>query len=104
MEDTLWASLTDTYAQLPMALTAEKLAEQYSISRDDCDQFAMSSQNRWLEGRARGVCSYNGVQKHGWKFMLCEIDKPQYKSGRKNQPYFSKNSIPIVSTDVKSIV
>lgn len=50
MEDTLWSSLTDTYAKLSMALTAEKLAEQYVISREDCDQFALSSQQRWTEG------------------------------------------------------
>lgn len=50
MEDTLWASVTDTYAKLSMALTAEKLAEQYAISREDCDQFALTSQKRWMEG------------------------------------------------------
>lgn len=51
MEDTLWASLTDSYAKLPMALTAEKLAEQYGISREQCDEFALSSQQRWTDGR-----------------------------------------------------
>ncbi len=54
MEDTLWASLTDSYAKLPMALTAEKLAEQYSITREECDQFALTSQQRW----ANGECVY----------------------------------------------
>ncbi len=51
MEDTLWASLTDSYAKLPMALTAEKLAEQYGITREECDQFALSSQQRWINGK-----------------------------------------------------
>ena len=51
MEDTLWASLTDAYVKLPMALTAEKLAEQYSISREDCDQYALQSQQRWAAGK-----------------------------------------------------
>ena len=50
MEDTLWAALTDTYAKLPMALTAEKLAEQYGISREECDAFALSSQQQWATG------------------------------------------------------
>lgn len=50
MEDTLWSSLTDTYAKLPMALTAEKLAEQYNITREQCDEFAHSSQQRWTNG------------------------------------------------------
>ena len=56
MEDTLWASLTDSYAKLPMALTAEKLAKQYSITREECDQFALTSQQRW----ANGECVYIG--------------------------------------------
>ncbi len=50
MEDTLWASLTDTYAKLPMALTAEKLAQQYDITREQCDEFAHTSQERWAHG------------------------------------------------------
>ncbi len=50
MEDTLWSSLTDSYAKLPMALTAEKLAEQYGITRHQCDEFALSSQQRWTNG------------------------------------------------------
>ena len=52
MEDTLWASLTDSYAKLPMALTAEKLSEQYNITREQCDEFALSSQQRWAEGES----------------------------------------------------
>ena len=35
MEDTLWSGLSDTYCNLPMALTAENLAEQYKITRQD---------------------------------------------------------------------
>ena len=50
MEDTLWSSLTDSYAKLPMALTAEKLAEQYEVTREACDEFALLSQQRWAEG------------------------------------------------------
>jgi acetyl-CoA acetyltransferase family protein len=36
--------LTDTYCGLPMALTAEKLAEQYGITRKDADAYALRSQ------------------------------------------------------------
>ena len=55
MEDTLWAALTDTYVKLPMALTAEKLAEQYSITREQCDAFALQSQQRWANGESNNV-------------------------------------------------
>ncbi|BDG03585.1 acetyl-CoA C-acetyltransferase [Anaeromyxobacter oryzae] len=47
MEDMLWSALTDTYAGLPMALTAEKLAEQYEIGQDAVDAYSVSSQRRW---------------------------------------------------------
>lgn len=47
MEDSLWVGLTDSYAKLPMALTAEKLGEQYGITREQCDEFALTSQQRW---------------------------------------------------------
>lgn len=49
-EDTLWASLTDTYCNLPMALTAEKLAGQYKVTRDEVDQYALRSQQLWKKG------------------------------------------------------
>jgi acetyl-CoA acetyltransferase family protein len=44
LEDTLMASLTDSYCGLPMALTAEKLAEQHGITRADADAYALRSQ------------------------------------------------------------
>ena len=47
MEDMLWSALTDTYAGLPMALTAEKLAEQHRIGQDEVDDYAVVSQRRW---------------------------------------------------------
>jgi acetyl-CoA acyltransferase 2 len=55
MEDLLWAALTDTQCGLSMAQTAEKLAEQYGITREEADQVAFRSQQRakkaWDEGR-----------------------------------------------------
>jgi len=47
MEDVLWSALTDSYAGLPMALTAEKLAEQRGIGQDEVDEYAVQSQRRW---------------------------------------------------------
>ncbi len=44
MEDSLMVALLDTYAGLYMAETAEKLARQYNISREEQDQFALRSQ------------------------------------------------------------
>jgi acetyl-CoA C-acetyltransferase len=45
-EDTLNQGLTDIYVELPMGLTAENLAEQYKISREEQDNWAAISQER----------------------------------------------------------
>src|ERR1700757_3469585 len=44
LEDSLFVGLTDTFCGLPMALTAEKLAEQKGITRKDADAYALRSQ------------------------------------------------------------
>src|ERR1700726_2455481 len=44
LEDFLFVGLPDTYCDLPMALTAEKLAEQTGIVRQDADLYALRSQ------------------------------------------------------------
>lgn len=55
MEDSLWASLTDSYCKLPMALTAENLAEQFKISRERVDEFSLRSQQNWERAQNEGV-------------------------------------------------
>lgn len=55
LEDSLWASLTDTYCKLPMAMTAEKLGEKYNISRVKVDEFSYASQQKWAKGNADGA-------------------------------------------------
>jgi acetyl-CoA acetyltransferase family protein len=44
-EDLLWEALTDTFAGCSMAMTAEKLAEQYEIGREAVDEYAARSQH-----------------------------------------------------------
>ncbi len=44
--DSLWEALTDQYAQMPMGITAENLAKDFSITREDCDQWALLSHQR----------------------------------------------------------
>lgn len=57
MEDTLWSGLTDSYINTPMGVTAENLAEKYSTTRLECDEFALSSQDRWAKAHQDGVFS-----------------------------------------------
>ncbi|RMD99803.1 MAG: acetyl-CoA C-acyltransferase, partial [Deltaproteobacteria bacterium] len=55
MGDYLWEALLDTYVGLPMALTAENLAEKYGISREDADAYAYRSQMAYQEALKRGI-------------------------------------------------
>src|SRR5690606_15784122 len=54
-EDMLWQALLDSQCGLTMAQTAEKLADQYGITREYADEVALRSQQRakaaWDEGR-----------------------------------------------------
>lgn len=52
--DMLQATLTDQYTGSGMGLTAEKLAEQYSISREEQDAFAILSNDRAAQARELG--------------------------------------------------
>jgi acetyl-CoA acetyltransferase family protein len=52
--DSLWRGLVDSYTGMPMDMTAEKLAEQYGISRQDCDRLALRTQQRYAAALARG--------------------------------------------------
>ena len=52
LEDSLWEALTDSYNQMPMAITAENLAKQFGISREASDEFALQSQERALASQA----------------------------------------------------
>lgn len=54
-EDSLWEALTDTQCGFSMAQTAENLADEYDLSREDVDRYAVRSQKlakaAWDEGR-----------------------------------------------------
>ncbi len=54
LEDVLWSALTDSWCGLPMALTAEKLAEQYRITQDEVDERSVRSQRRWAAANEAG--------------------------------------------------
>jgi acetyl-CoA acyltransferase 2 len=53
--DTLWDALTDSYNNTPMAVTAENLAVKYGITRQQCDEYALSSQQRWAAANEKGI-------------------------------------------------
>ncbi len=54
LEDSLWSALTDTYTGMPMAITAENLAEQYNLSQEEVDAYAIASQSRFADAQTKG--------------------------------------------------
>ncbi|MCC6747529.1 MAG: acetyl-CoA C-acetyltransferase [Deltaproteobacteria bacterium] len=54
LQDSLWAALTDSYCNAPMAITAENLADKYGISREACDELALRSQKGWAAANEAG--------------------------------------------------
>lgn len=44
LEDSLFVALTDSYCNMPMAVTAEAYAEQQGVTREQQDEFALRSQ------------------------------------------------------------
>ena len=58
LEDMMWEALTDQHCKTPMGVTAENLAEKYNITRQDADEFAIGSQQKWKagKGRVQDVC------------------------------------------------
>ncbi len=69
VEDSLWSCLTDSYTGLPMAITAENLAVQYGISREACDEYAVTSQRRWSAANQGG----------GFKDEIAPMELPSRK-------------------------
>lgn len=54
--DTLATALVDQVpVPTPMGITAENLAEKYGITRQDCDAFALQSQQRWAKAQESGA-------------------------------------------------
>ena len=54
-EDTLWAGLTDSYTGMPMGMTAEKLGAKYGITREQCDEYGVRSQDLWAKANENGL-------------------------------------------------
>jgi acetyl-CoA acetyltransferase family protein len=101
LEDSLWSALTDSYNNTPMAVTAENLATKYGISRQDCDAYALQSQQRWAaaneSGRFRDEIAPIEIQakKATTSFAVDEHPRPQttLEVLAKLNPVFKKDGV-----------
>jgi acetyl-CoA acetyltransferase family protein len=54
LEDYLWEGLVDSYCGCGMAITAENLAQQYGLTREEIDAYALRSQQTARNAQERG--------------------------------------------------
>ena len=100
-EDTLWTALTDSLSNTPMAITAENLAEQYKITREECDEYSLSSQKRWQAAHEKGVFNSQIVpitiktRKGEISFTKDEHPRPEttLEALKKLKPVFKKTGV-----------
>lgn len=105
-EDTLWAGLTDSYCGLPMGMTAEKLGAQFKITRDEADNFALRSQQRWKAAQDAGVFKNEitpvtlTVKRKEVKVEVDEHPRPQttIEGLKKLPPVFKKEGLVTAGT------
>ncbi|GMU54586.1 MAG: acetyl-CoA acetyltransferase [Candidatus Xenobia bacterium] len=78
MGDALWDALTDTYCGCSMSNTAENLASQYGITREETDEFALRSQKLAAEAQSSGRLQEEivGVEVRGKKGSVT-VDKDE---------------------------
>lgn len=55
LEDSLWEALVDSYCGCGMAITAENLAEQYGLTREQVDAYALRSQTAARRAQQGGL-------------------------------------------------
>lgn len=55
LEDYMTSALTDVYAKMPMAITAENLGEKYQISRQKVDEYAYMTQQKYKAALDKGI-------------------------------------------------
>ena len=88
--DTLAASLVDQVpVPTPMGITAENLAEKYGITREQCDAYALQSQQRWAKAQEEGV-------------FKDEIEPIEVKT-KKTSEIFSVDEHPRPNTTMESL-
>jgi acetyl-CoA acetyltransferase family protein len=99
--DTLWDALTDSYTGMPMAITAENLAEQYKLTRQECDEYALRSQKAWAAANEAGrfkdeITPIEIKSKKGTvQFAVDEHPRPQstLEALAKLAPVFKKDGV-----------
>ncbi|ORX47397.1 thiolase [Hesseltinella vesiculosa] len=106
LRDSLWATLTDQYPHpvtqpTAMGITAENLAEKHNLTKAECDEFALLSQNRYEAAFKAGIFKDEvvGVEVKGRKGTEV-VDADEHprlgltlEQVTKMKPVFKKNGV-----------
>ncbi len=76
MIDSLWEGLTDAFCGQLMGRTAENLAEEFAISREEQDRFAVESHRRAFRAQREGR----------FKDEIVQVSVPKFVAGRELAP------------------
>lgn len=102
VSDVMTESLTDSYVQAPMAITAENLAAKYKIARDAVDQFALQSQANTQRAQASGrfieeITPFEMIDKKGKATQITVDGHPKPETTleilTKLKPLFKKDGV-----------
>lgn len=102
MVDLMTESLTDLYVKAPMAITAENLADQYKISREETDAFALRSQQLAAAAQKEGrfndeIAPFSITDRKGQTVTLSNDEHPRAQttaeSLAKLKPLFKKDGV-----------
>lgn len=106
LEDLMTAALTDAHVQMPMAITAENLGEQYKISREQVDEYSFKTQQKCKEALDKKVfeeeiCNVSLTTKKGTvEFKNDEHPRPDvsFEKIKQMKPLFKKDGLVTAAT------
>lgn len=83
--DVINESLFDTFVQVPMAITAEKLGEKYGVTRIQSDDFALRSQQLYSDAEKKGkyseeITPLEWIDKKKQKVLIDRDEHPKPKT------------------------
>jgi acetyl-CoA acyltransferase 2 len=106
LEDYMTAALTDAYAGIPMAITAENLGEKYDITRAQCDEYSFKTQQRCKAALEKGyfaaeITPYKVTKKKG-EVIVDKDEHPKPEVGMDKisslKPLFKKDGLVTAAT------
>jgi acetyl-CoA acyltransferase 2 len=88
--DTLWNGLQDAHVPAAMGQTAENVATDFGISREQSDAYALQSQQRWQQAHEQGVFD-------------AELVPVAYKDAKKRDQVLTVDEHPRPSTTAEGL-